>query len=392
MEKKNSINNIQNEKMTIFNIAKTARYKNKNLSNIAREYSMDLYFKLLDSNLDSKELTRPIFEFDLKSNTVKIPDYNTDTEEFEDMSKNNINNNQKYRNDPVEYSNYILFIDSLFYQTNFLNVYTNNIFTRNYSDGKYLLIGNQVKPYIDYLNFKIPNKIPYVYCNINSINYKYMKEYHDIFTSINDSAKYLSFDHYTTQTTSFQEFEKTMKTDFCRDFDYLIISSFIPVKSSNSTNKTIEYVVYDTFGLANYKKLEVNDNLEFDDNYLTKDNFVIPNLYDSYISMIDCLGIGGSCVVVCDKNDTEYLKKICKDCINKFTNIYMIHPLLMSNCIVLVCRNYIDSDLISTKINDTERNKFDDIVYSIIEQFKKSDEIDTEKISMVEIQKLTGCM
>ena len=78
MEKKNSINNInniENEKMTIFDIAKnTVRYTNKNLSNIAREYSMDGYFKLLDSDLDSVGLTRPIFEFDLKSNTVKIPD------------------------------------------------------------------------------------------------------------------------------------------------------------------------------------------------------------------------------------------------------------------------------------------------------------------------------
>jgi hypothetical protein len=388
MEKKNSINNIENEKMTIFDIAKnTVRYTNKNLSNIAREYSMDGYFKLLDSDIDSIGLTRPIFEFDLKSNTVKIPDFNRDMD-FNSMN----NNNQKYRNDPVEYSNYILFIDSLFYQTNFLNVYTNNIFTRNYSDGKYLLIGNQVKPFIDYLNFKIPNKLPYAYCNINSINYKYVKDYHDIFTTINDSAKYLSFDYYTTQTTSFQEFEKTMKNDFCSNFDHLIITSFIPLKSTTSNNKSLDYVIYDNFGIANSKKMEVSDNLEFDDNYLTKDNFVIPNLYESYMSMVDCLGIGGSCVVVCDKNDTEYLKNICKDCVNKFTNISMIHPLLMSNCIVLVCRNYINSDIISNKINDAERNKFNDIVYAIIEQFKSSDEIDVSEISMDEIQKLTGCM
>lgn len=384
MEKK--MTNIENEKMTIFDIAKnTVRYTNKNLSNIAREYSMDGYFKLFDPDLDSKGITQPIFEFDLKSNIVKIPDFNSDMDFELELEKSNT----KFSNDPVDYSNYILFIDSLFYQTNFLDIYTNNIFTRNYNEGKYLLIGNQVKPFIDYLNFKIPNKLPYSYCNINSINYKYMKEYHDIFTSINDSAKYLSFDYYTTQTTSFQEFEKTMKNDFYGDFDHLIITSFIPLKSSNST-KSIEYVVYDNFGIAKNVKLEVNDNLEFDDNYLTKDNFVMPNLYESYISMVECLGIGGSCVVVCDKNDTEYLKKICKDCVNKFTNIVIVHPLLMSNCIVLVCRNY--TDLISNKINDSDRNKFNNIVYAIIEQFKKSDEIDVSEISMDEIQKLTGCM
>ena len=390
-------------KITIFDIAKnTKRFTSKELTNVAREYSMDGFFRLFDS--ENSTLIKSIYEFDLKTNTVKIPDFDlninvniindsndNNNNEFEDEDDNIIL--KMFKNEPVDYSTFILFMDSLFYQTNFLNVYTNNVFTRNYNEGKYLVVGSHVKAIVDYLNYKIPEKLPYVYCNIDSMSYNYTSKESNIFSNIYEMSKTNSFDYYTTHTTSFKEFENTIKLDFGQEFDHLIVSSNLPLKYTNNRFKTIEYEVFDEFGILKNEKIEVKNggDLEFDKNDIIKENFVMPTVYESYMSLVDCLGIGGSCVIICDKNDSDYLNDICMDAMTKFTELSVIHPILMSNTIILICRNYTDN-IIITKINDLQKMNLSRIIKRIVNEFKKSIEIDVSKISMTEIQKLTGCM
>lgn len=373
---------MESKKITIFDIARnTTRDTDKNVLNVGREYSMDGFFRLFDTENETN-LVKPVFEYDLKSEKITMPDF-----ENNKPTKFNIEN-KLYKTNSVNYSTSILFLDALFYQTNFLNVYTNNIFVRNYDEGKTLIVGNQVKHIIDYLNYKIPNKLPYVYCNMKTIQYTYNSKIQDIFSNIFEMSKTNNFDYYTTTTNSFTEFETTMKKDFSGNFDCLIVSSNMELKNTIPI-QTTDYVVYDEFGISKNVKIQVDSNLEFDRNDSIQENFVMPVISESYFKLLPCLSIGGSCVVISDKADLIYFKEICEDCISKFTSVSIVHPILMSNYIVLVCRNYIETN---KNVTGLHKQKFEELLNSILNEFKISTEFDLKDLSLSEIQKLTGCL
>jgi hypothetical protein len=342
-------------KITIFDLARNvnnkskSRSKSKNIIEVANEYSMDGFYNIL-SNI--------------------------------------ISNNNKSIIPESYYSTYILFLDALFGQTNFLNVYTNNLITRNYTEGKYLVVGKQIRGILDYLNYKIPVIIPYAYCDIKSISYNYEDSQHDIFESISEMSKTNNFDYYTTQTTSFDDFAKTMISDFTNNFSYLIISSEVKFKG-NDNNSNINYTVYDSNGLPKDTKITVVKNLEFDSNPIIKENFTIPTILEAYNKLIQCVEIAGSCVIVSNKNDLSYFEKICKDVIHKFTSIYCIRPILLPDYIVLVCRTRIPENM---NISDANIQTYSKLIETIIQLFKDSEPFDIQNLSMVEIQKLTGCV
>lgn len=380
MEKKNI-----SGKITIFDLARNVNNKlrSKTLDEVAKEYSMDGFYNILSNS----PLCKPIFDYDLKTKEIKIPTFDI-TNDFGMINYNTTIN----KSIPESYySTYILFWDALFGQTNFLNVYTNNLISRNYTEGKYLVVGKQIRGILDYLNYKIPAKIPYAYCDIKSISYNYEDYKHDIFESISEMSKTNNFDYYTTQTTSFDDFTKTMINDFTNTFSYLIISSEINFKENVSNVSNINYTVYDSNGLPKDDKIPIVKSLEFDSNPIIKENFTMPTILESYNKLIQCVEITGSCVIVSNKNDLSYFEKICNDVINKFTSIYCIRPILLPDYIVLVCRNRIpeNMNILESKSNIQNYSK---LIQTIIELFKDSEPFDIQNLSMIEIQKLTGCI
>lgn len=396
---------------TVFQLSdKFTSVCSKNIQDVSRDYTLDGLYKIayIDEN---KTLTNPIFEYNIKTSEVSIPEY---TDDLHTISNIEYKSSILSKNEKTTYDRAILTMASLQKQTNFLNIYNNNIFTRNLDEGRYMITGSNVRFLVDYLNYITPSRLPYIYCDIETMKFNYndillyrqkfnltTENSCDIYKYIYDISKTNMFDFYTTQTTSFKEFSNTMLSDHKNRCDTLFVCCDMNIETSYKIDVE-KNTVYDEFGIPYEIEYSVEKNIEFDENYIIKKNFELPKSDVVYTSMVNTVKVGGSCVVIAHRSELQELIKIAVDVIKRFTTVYVIRPMLLQDHLVMVCRNRYDNfvneqgksivsadNIVSEKYKMT---RYNDLVKSIVDLFDKDvgEHID---VRYSEIEKICGlCM